>query len=160
PTLALGIPGSLMSAMLLSALVVKGLLPGPRLLMPESQGGQMTLVLSLAWFMVIGNLFAVVLSGVAARYLLRIARISVSRLVPFLILLTFFGGYAERQSMFDFLLIGGFGLLGLAMTRYEWPRAPVLMGIVLGPLAENRLFLSMDAFGFSWLTRPGVIAIA
>jgi hypothetical protein len=160
PTLALGIPGSLMSAMLLSALVMKGLTPGPRLLLPESQGGQMTLVFSLVWFMVVGNVFAVVLSCFAAKHLIRIARIRVGRLVPFLILLTFIGAYAERQSVGDLLVTSVFGLLGLALTRYGWPRAPVLMGLVLGPLAENRLFLSMDAFGYSWMARPGVIAVA
>jgi hypothetical protein len=80
--------------------------------------------------------------------------------VPFLILLTFIGAYAERQSVGDLLVTSVFGLLGLALTRYGWPRAPVLMGLVLGPLAENRLFLSMDAFGYSWMARPGVIAVA
>jgi hypothetical protein len=146
--------------MLLSALVMKGLAPGPRLLLPESQGGQMTLVFSLMWFMVVGNLLAVALSWCAARHLIRIARVRVGLLVPFLILLTFIGAYAERQSVGDLLVTSVFGLLGLALTRYGWPRAPVLMGLVLGALAENRLFLSMDAFGFSWLTRPGVIAVA
>lgn len=160
PTLALGIPGSVMSAMLLSALVMKGLVPGPRLLMPDNQGGQLTLVFALVWFMVIGNVLAVLLSCAAASHLIRIARIRVGRLVPFLILLTFIGAYAERQSVGDLVLTCVFGLLGLALTRYGWPRAPVLMGVVLGPLAENRLFLSMDAFGFSWLARPGVIAVA
>jgi hypothetical protein len=45
-------------------------------------------------------------------------------------------------------------------VRYDWPRSPLLMGLVLGPLAENRLFLSMDAFGLAWIWRPGVLVIA
>jgi TctA family transporter len=160
PTLALGIPGSLMSAMLLSALVVKGLVPGPRLLMPDSQGGQLTLVFSLVWFMLIGNLFAVALSFCAMKPLIRLARVRAGRLVPFLILLVFIGAYTERQAIADLFITSLLGLLGLALMRYRWPRAPVLMGLVLGPLAENRLSLSMEAFGFSWMARPGVIAIA
>ena len=160
PTLALGIPGSLMSAMLLSALVVKGLVPGPRLLMPDGQGGQLTLVFSLVWFMVFANVFAVALSFCATKPLIRVARVRVGRLVPFLILLVFVGAYAERQAIADLFVTSLLGLLGVALTRYTWPRAPVLMGLVLGPLAETRLSLSMQAFGFSWMARPGVIAIA
>ena len=160
PTLALGIPGSLLSAMLLSALIVKGLVPGPRLLMPDGQGGQLTLVFSIVWFMVFANVFAVALSFCATKPLIRVARVRAGRLVPFLILLVFVGAYAERQAIADLFVTSLLGLLGVALTRYSWPRAPVLMGLVLGPLAETRLWLSMQAFGLSWMARPGVIAIA
>ncbi len=49
--------------------------------------------------------------------------------------------------------------LGWIMEKMEWPRPPVLLGLVLGPLAENRLFLSTDNYGLSWTTRPGVLII-
>jgi TctA family transporter len=84
PTLALGIPGSLMSAMLLSALVLLGLAPGPRLLLPERDGGHLTLVFALVWFMVIGNIVAVGVSYAASGLLVRITQIRAQRLVPFL----------------------------------------------------------------------------
>jgi hypothetical protein len=51
------------------------------------------------------------------------------------------------------------GALGWVMEKLEWPRPPVLLGLVLGPLAENRLFLSTDNYGLAWTTRPGVIGI-
>ena len=53
-----------------------------------------------------------------------------------------------------------FGALGLAMARLGWPRPPLLLGLVLGPLAENRLFLSTDNYGAAWLLRPGVLLLA
>src|SRR5438309_2173340 len=53
-----------------------------------------------------------------------------------------------------------FGALGWAMSKLDWPRPPLLLGLVLGPLAENRLFLSTDNYGAAWLLRPGVLIIA
>ncbi len=159
PTLALGVPGSLTSAMLLSALVLLGLAPGPRLLLPERDGGHLTLVFALVWFMVIGNIVAVGVSYAASGLLVRITQVRAERLVPFLLVVTFFGAFMERQAVADVLVTCVMGALGLALVRYDWPRAPVLLGLVLGPLAENRLFLSMDAFGTSWLLRPGVLIV-
>src|SRR4029453_14131980 len=70
------------------------------------------------------------------------------------------GAFTERQSLTDLLITAILGVVGTILVRFEWPRAPVLMGVVLTPLAEQRLFLSMDAYGFSWLWRPGVLLIA
>ena len=52
-----------------------------------------------------------------------------------------------------------FGALGWVMEKLHWPRPPVLLGLVLGPLAENRLFLSTDNYGLAWIHRPAVIGI-
>src|SRR5207247_8746677 len=57
------------------------------------------------------------------------------------------------------LVVLFFGGLGWVMEKLEWPRPPVLLGLVLGPLAENRLFLSTDNYGAAWLGRPGVLII-
>jgi putative tricarboxylic transport membrane protein len=159
PTLALGIPGGLLSALLLSALIMKGLVPGPAMLVPEARGGHLTLVFMLMWLLVVANIFAVALACVSTDLLVRITQVSAARLVPFLLLLTFVGAFAERQATGDLLVTCAMGALGLGLVRYGWPRAPVLMGLVLGPLAESRLFLSIDAFGSAWLWRPGVLVI-
>lgn len=160
PALALGIPGGLMSALLLSALIMKGIVPGPSMLAPEAQGGHLTLVFSLVWLLVAANVLAVTMSGVGARVLARITTVPAVRMVPFLLLLTFLGGFAERQSATDVILTGVMGAVGLAMARYRWPRAPVVMGLVLGSLAETRLFISVAAYDWTWLWRPGVLMLA
>lgn len=160
PALAFGIPGGLMSAMLISALIVKGLVPGPEMLTPEAQGGHLTLVFALVWLIVLANVIAVALACLSTGLLVRITRIRAARIVPFLLLLTFIGAFTERQVIADLLVTVVMGALGLALVRYGWPRAPLLLGVVLGPLAENRLFLSVDAYGSQWLLRPGVLLIA
>lgn len=160
PALALGIPGSLLSALLLTAFIMKGLVPGPTMLMPEAQGGHLALVFTLVWLLVIANVLAVALACASTSLLLQVTRVPAARLVPFLLLLVLIGAFAERRSLADLLLTSGLGALGLALVRFRWPRAPVLMGLVLAPVIENRLFLSIDAYGASWLWRPGVLLIA
>ena len=91
---------------------------------------------------------------------MRITAVPGARMVPFLLALILVGAFAERQSVVDLFLTAGLGVLGVALVRFDWPRAPVLMGLVLGPLAETRLFLSIDAYGASWLWRPGVLLLA
>jgi hypothetical protein len=69
------------------------------------------------------------------------------------------GAFAEKNAFEDMLVVLFFGGLGWVMEKLEWPRPPVLLGLVLGPLAENRLFLSSDNYGPAWLARPGVLII-
>lgn len=160
PALALGIPGGLMSAILVGALILKGLRPGPSMLLPSNQGGQLTLVFTLVWLIVIGNIIAVTLAYLSSKWLIKLAQVLAVTLVPVLLLLIFVGAFMERQAIEALFVTALMGVLGLAMVRYRWPRAPLLLGVVLGPLVENRLFLSMDAYGIEWLVRPGVLAIA
>ena len=80
--------------------------------------------------------------------------------MPILLLLVFVGSFVERRLVADLLIMAALAAVGLALYHFRWPRAPALIGLVLGGLAENRLFLSMDAYGRAWLLRPGVLAIA
>ena len=160
PTLALGIPGSLSAAMLLSALIVKGIVPGPQMLAPEREGGHLAFVFALAWMMALANLIASLASWGASGLLIGITRVRSEVLVPILLLLVFVGAFVERHLLADLLIMVAVAAVGLALSHFRWPRAPALIGLVLGGLAENRLFLSTDAYGAAWLLRPGVLAIA
>ncbi len=159
PTVALGIPGSLSAAMLLSALVVKGLVPGARMLAPERDGGHLTFVFSLAWMMVLANILAVALTWGASRWLIKVTQVRSGLLVPILLLLVCVGAFTERNMVSDLFVTAVIGAIGLAFTHYGWPRSPLLIGLVLGSLAENRLFLSIQAYGAGWLARPGVLIV-
>ena len=160
PTLTLGIPGSLSAAMLLTALIVKGVTPGPQMLIPEREGGHLEFLFALAWMMVFANLIAAIASWGASGLLIKVTRIRSGLLVPILLLLVFLGSFVERRLLADLLLMAALAAVGLALYYFRWPRSPALIGLVLGGLAENRLFLSMDAYGRAWLWRPGVLAIA
>ena len=62
-------------------------------------------------------------------------------------MLIYLGAFAEKNAFEDMIIVLLFGGLGWIMEKLEWPRPPVLLGLVLGPLAENRLFLSTDNYG-------------
>ena len=159
PTLVLGIPGSLSAAMLLSALIVNGLVPGAQMLALERDGGHLTFVFSLVWMMVLANALVVALTWGTSRWLIKVTQVRSALLVPILLLLVCVGAFTERNLVSDLLVTLVIGAVGLAFTHFGWPRSPLLIGLVLGSLAENRLFLSIQAYGASWLTRPGVVIL-
>jgi hypothetical protein len=80
--------------------------------------------------------------------------------VPLLIVLMCIGAFAERNLVADLVITLAFGIVGLVLVHFDWPRSPLLIGLVLGPLAESRFFLSLQAHAWSWLLRPGVFLIA
>jgi len=73
--------------------------------------------------------------------------------------LVFVGSYTSNGDIADLLVTVGFGALGYLMMRFGWPRAPLVLGFVLGKLAETYLFISMARYGFSWLTQPLVLVL-
>lgn len=160
PTLALGIPGSLPTAIILGALVLKGVAPGPGLLQPEHDGGHLALVFSFVWMIVIGNALAAVISLLLLDRLSAIARLRPALLFPVVMAFVPLGIYAERQAAGDLIVTAMMGITGCVMARYEWPRAPLLLGLVLGPMLERRWLLSASAYGAAWAWRPGVILLA
>ncbi|TMA10698.1 MAG: hypothetical protein E6J89_09865 [Deltaproteobacteria bacterium] len=82
-----------------------------------------------------------------------------SLIIPFILILIYLGAFAEKNAFEDMIVVLFFGALGWILEKLQWPRPPVLLGLVLGPLAENRLFLSTDNYGLAWSLRPGVLII-
>jgi TctA family transporter len=80
-------------------------------------------------------------------------------IIPFVLLLVFVGSYTANNHIADLLVTLAFGALGYLMVRFGWPRAPLVLGFVLGKLAETYLFISMARYGFSWLTQPLVLVL-
>ena len=71
----------------------------------------------------------------------------------------FIGSYTANRQVADLLVTLGFGVLGYLMMRFGWPRAPLVLGFVLGKLAETYLFISMARYGYAWLSQPLVIVL-
>jgi len=154
PTVAFGIPGGLTMAILLGAFLIQGIQPGTEMLTTH-----LDLTMSFVWMIVISNLIAVPLALMAVKPIARITTVRSSLIVPPVLLLLFIGAYSESNTMFSIVVMLAFGLLGMAMVKLDWPRAPLVLGLVLGGLAENYLFLSVSRYDWSWLTRPLVLVI-
>ena len=172
PTIAFGIPGSLSMAVLLGAFIIQGLVPGPNMLDPnlpvrpdaaalgEFVPTGLELTFSFVWVLIISNIITVAVAFLFLGQLARITEVRGALIIPFILLLVYLGGFTVANRPQDLALVIIFGVLGWLMVKYDWPRPPMLLGLVLGRLAENRLFISTQIHGdFGWIDRPGVIII-
>jgi TctA family transporter len=159
PATVFGVPASVMTAILLGAFIIHGIVPGPDMLIPEAKGGRLMLTFSFVWIIALSNLITVGLCLLFLKPLVKLTQIRGSLLMPFILLLIYLGAYAEKNAFEDLLIVLAFGLVGWLMVVFDYQRPPLLMGLVLGPLAENRLFISIDNFGVGWIRRPGVLLI-
>ncbi len=156
PTIAFGVPGSVGMAILLGAFIIQGIVPGPDLLDPQKH---LSLTFSFVWIIVLSNIVTVAVCFLFLKQLARITFVKGTYLIPFLLLLIFLGGFAVKNSFGDMIVVLLFGALGWLMLRSDWQRPPLLLGLVLGGIADNNLFLTTRIYGMSWVTRPGVIVI-
>jgi len=159
PTVAFGVPSGVTMAILLGAFIIQGLTPGPGMLLPESKGGHLALTFSFVWTIVIANIVTVAICFLFLNQLAKITQVRGSLLIPPVLLLIYLGAFAEKNAFADLYLVLFFGALGWVMEKVHWPRPPLILGLVLGPLAENRLFLATDNYGLDWLTRPWVLVL-
>ncbi|MBI3001440.1 MAG: tripartite tricarboxylate transporter permease [Deltaproteobacteria bacterium] len=157
PTIAFGVPGSVSMAILLGAFIIQGLTPGPDMLNPAKH---LTLTFSFVWMIVLSNLITVGICFLFLNQLAKITHVKGTYLIPFILLLVFLGGFTVKNSFGDLILVLLFGVLGWFMVQMDWPRPPLLLGIVLGGIMENNLFISTMIYGASWLLHPGVVVIS
>ena len=156
PTVAFGIPGSLGTAILLGALIIQGLKPGPEML-----GENLDLTFSMVWDIVIANIAAAILLMVWSRQVAKVAFMPGHLIVPGVLVFILMGAWIASGSMGDWWLCLGMGLIGYMMKQGGWPRPPLILAIVLGELMENNYQLSIQIYGgLTWLyERPTVIVI-
>lgn len=159
PTLGFGVPGSPQTAILLGAFVIQGLTPGPAMLMAEAHGGHLTLSFSMVWMIIVANVIVVAASFLFLNQIAKVADLDENLLIPFILVLLFIGAFANKNELADLWVCLAFGLVGWIMVRLDWPRPPLILGLVLGSQIESNLFLTLQAYGLSWLRFPSVIAI-
>ena len=157
-TIAFGVPASVVMAILLGAFIIQGIVPGPDMLIPPPKG-KLDLTFSFVWVIILSNIITVAICFLFLKPLAKVTQVRGGIIIPLILVLIYLGAYAEKNAFADMVVVLVFGALGWVMEKMEWPRPPVLLGLVLGPLAENRLFLSTDNYGLNWTSRPGVIII-
>jgi putative tricarboxylic transport membrane protein len=138
PMLTLGIPGSGTTAILLAALILWGLKPGPLMIQENPQ-----LFWGLVASMYIGNVMLLVLNLPLVPVFAQILRLPVYVLFPVIFGISMVGVYGVSSSLFDVWMLAGFGLLGYAMRRLDYPAAPLILGLVLGDSMERALRQSL-----------------
>ena len=134
PLLTLGIPGSGTTAILMGALIMYNIQPGPLLFddHPEVAWG-------LIASMFVGNLMLLVLNMPLVKVFAKIIQTPKKYLLPIIIAISFFGVYAVQYTTFDLYLLLACGLLGYLLVRNDFPVAPLVLALVLGPMIENNM---------------------
>ena len=155
PLLTLGIPGSASTAVLISALMSHDLVPGPMLF---SQ--QPALVYGLFASMLVANLIIFVIGLLGSRLWVKVALIPQQLLIPLIISIAVVGSFAVNNSLFDVFACLGFGVVGWLLKRYGFPMAPIVLGMVLGSLAESSFRRAVIMGGYSvFFTRPASLIL-
>lgn len=157
PLLTLGIPTSVTAAILLSALQNYGIQAGPQLFTTSS-----TLVWALIASLYIGNVMLLVLNLPLVGMWVKLLKIPRPQLYAGIMIFATVGVYGMRQSSFDLFLMYGVGLLGVLMRRYDFPTAPIIVGMILGPMAEAQMRNALSIGEGKWgvfVERPMSLAI-
>lgn len=154
PMVSFGIPSSGAMAILMAAFLIHGLVPGPAMLTK-----QLDVTMSFVWIIVLSNVITAGLCFLFVRQLVKLTQIRGTLLIPLLILLVYVGSFAEKNELLDIVTMLVFGLIGLVMVQLDWPRAPLVLGLVLGQQAERFLFLSVGSYDLAWLKRPIVLGL-
>ncbi|RXT13722.1 tripartite tricarboxylate transporter permease [Ammoniphilus sp. CFH 90114] len=134
PLLTLGIPGSGTTAILMGALIMYNIQPGPLLFTDHPQ---------VAWGLIasmfIGNLMLLVLNMPLVKVFAKIIETPAKYLLPIIVSISIFGVYAVQFTTFDLMLLIACGVVGYFLTKNDFPVAPLVLGLVLGPMIENNL---------------------
>jgi TctA family transporter len=153
-TLLVGLPSSSGMTILLGAFLTLGIVPGPGML-----GENISATWTLVWALVFANLASAAIFVAGASFLVRVTRISGPSLFPFTLALALSGSFLSAFQWQTFAITLVFGMLGLAMKRRKWARAPFALGLILGRPAEIALYQSLAIWGPGFLLRSGSLVL-
>ncbi len=152
PVLTLGIPGSAPAAVLLAAMVLHGVRPGPMIMIEFP-----SFVYQVVVMMLFAAVAIVLLGLLLTPLLIKVLAVRRERLMPVVFVLCVIGSYAIQQRMFDVWVMVIFGVLGFALRQMKYPMAPLVLGIVLGDIFDKSFrrswVINGGDFGF-YFTRP------
>jgi TctA family transporter len=153
-TLLLGFPQGVVTALFIVALLAWGFLPGPEMIKKNPE-----VIYSVVWIQGISGIIGTLIGFVLSTQLAKLAQVRYSVMVPIIFIFVLMGAFSVYRDPLDLLAVVAFGILGYCMRRYGYPRPAMILGLVLGGLMETYLYRSMASYGFTWLTRPGVMVL-
>lgn len=160
PLLTMGIPGSGATAIILGAFLLHGVQPGPQVFVNST--AMVYAIFASIFVAVIGMCL---LGFFAIKLLVRVLEFPEAIVSAFVVMFCFIGAFSARNNLGDLYVIAAFGIVGFLFERFDFPIAPMVLGSILGPLAENAFVTTMISFSNDWtvlVTRPvaGVIMAA
>ena len=134
PLLTLGVPGDTVTAVLLGALMIQGLTPGPMLMVERYD-----LVAKLLWILLFANGVMLATGLLGSKFFPYILKMPVGILMPVVSVLCITGGYAVNNSFFDAAMVVVIGFCGYVLLKLGFPVAPIVLGLILGPIIEPNM---------------------
>lgn len=160
PLMAFGIPGDIAAALILSALLIQGITPGP-VIFRDNPGP----IYAIFTALLLANFFNLILGHVLIKVARKVVGVPKRILFPVVLVIAAAGAYAMRGSVFDIQLVFLFGLLGWALTKMAFPTVPLLIGFILMPILESNLRISLliagsvpNPFGY-FFARPAFVTL-
>ncbi len=157
PLLTLGIPGSVMAAMLIGAFMIQGVTPGP--LMYENQP---EMIYGIYGTLISGNLLLLVIGLFSIRYITRVLCVPAVYLMPCIMFVCMLGAYMETGTVFPVVSMGALAIFGYFLKKLRFSFVCVIVGFILGPLLElyvQQVVIGADGDWLSVISRPGTAAI-
>lgn len=160
PLLSLGIPGAPPAAVIMGALMIQGITPGPNLLSNHAE-----LVYTFLWAFLLANFVMLVLGLYGSRYVAQLINLPTYHLVPIIIFLSVIGSFAIRNNFLDMAMMISIGITAYLLKKFGFHPAPIVLGLILGPIAEVGLSQTMlmgQAQGSVWgifFSRPVSITL-
>ncbi len=145
PLLAMGIPGSGATAIILAAFLLHGIQPGPQVFVSSPD-----LVYTVFATVFLGVVGMCILGFFAIRPLCKVLEAPEAIVSAFVVVFCFVGAFAARNNLSDLYVISAFGVLGYLFERFDFPIAPLVLGTILGPLAETNFMTTMVSFDNDW----------
>jgi TctA family transporter len=153
-TVLLGLPQGVPTALFIVALLAWGFVPGPEMVKKN-----MDVIYSIVWIQGLAGIIGAAIGFMFASQLAKLAEVRYSFMVPTLFAFILLGAFSVNRDPLDLVVVVAFGILGYFMKRFGYPRPAMILGLVLGDLMEKYLYRSMMSYGFTWMSRPAVIAI-
>jgi putative tricarboxylic transport membrane protein len=158
--MAFGIPGDIVTAVMLGAMTIHGIQSGPLFI---SQHSRLAYGIFAAY--IVAHFLMVVIIALSARYMLRLTTVPKSVLIPVVLVLCVVGAYALNNTMANVYVLFVFGIIGYALVKFGFPLAPLILGVILGDQIEINLIRSImtDSDPWLFLTRPisgGLLALS
>ncbi|MCF0261564.1 MAG: tripartite tricarboxylate transporter permease, partial [Sphaerochaetaceae bacterium] len=147
PMLCLGVPGDVVTSVMLGALILIGVRPGP-LLFTESPD----IVYAIFAGMLVIQFIMLIAGLGCAKVSPYILKISQSLLMPIIAILCLVGAFSNANNVFDLLIALIFGIVGFGMKKFGYPGAPLVLGLILGPIAEENLNRALILSNNNWMT--------
>lgn len=154
PTVTLGIPGSGTTLVIMAALMINGVTPGPSFF-----GEHAVEAYAILFSLVVANILLLPIGLVVARLASNVTSVPNKYLVPIIALFCLIGAFASRQMLFDMYLVVIFGVFGALLTRFGYSVPAFLLGLLLGPLAERNFFWAVEIGGIDSFMRPIALVI-